>query len=440
MRKTPFSKEAAKFSLSARERRDLRARLVSYMEYHPLALPVPRPRRHTAAHQILNSLRALRAQVRLRPLAGALAVLVLVAVPVAAEYALPGDTLYPVKVRFNEGVRSSLALSPYEKLEWESARVERRISEARLLADEGRLTAETQESLAATVREHTAAAQKQIVELSESDASGAAIAAVTLESALEVQTAVLSSDASTTTEAVPVGTDSRVIVAALRTASSDVASTTEAGTAPSYERLVARIEEDTTRIHALRAGLAGTLGDALSAEIDTRMVRIDDAIIAAQAAHDAGEEERALKTLRQALAISQKLIAFMSDIDVRSKVSLDTLLPEIDRDVIEQHLAALTARRDVLTGGLADTATTTREEVGEYLVAFEEALEPLELAVTEGNFEAAAKNIAAAALQLAAAEALVAEEEELPLGQQGGGATTTPQAPVSSATSSTPAP
>ena len=51
-------------------------------------------------------------------------------------------SLYLVKVHFNEEIRSTLALSPYEKVAWETKRIERRIAEARLLASEGNLTDE----------------------------------------------------------------------------------------------------------------------------------------------------------------------------------------------------------------------------------------------------------------------------------------------------------
>ena len=63
----------------------------------------------------------------------------------ASERALPGDILYPVKVTFNEEIRSLLADSGESKAAWELARTERRIDEgselalANALTDENRL-------------------------------------------------------------------------------------------------------------------------------------------------------------------------------------------------------------------------------------------------------------------------------------------------------------
>jgi hypothetical protein len=47
----------------------------------------------------------------------------------AAEVALPGDALYPVKIYVNEKVRSVMIKSPEERAEWAKERVERRIDE-----------------------------------------------------------------------------------------------------------------------------------------------------------------------------------------------------------------------------------------------------------------------------------------------------------------------
>lgn len=60
----------------------------------------------------------------------------------AAEGALPGDLLYPVKVTVNEEIRARLAFSDEAKTEWEAARVERRLEEAETLVEQGRLDAE----------------------------------------------------------------------------------------------------------------------------------------------------------------------------------------------------------------------------------------------------------------------------------------------------------
>jgi len=53
----------------------------------------------------------------------------------AAEGAVPGDALYPIKVGINEEVRDIVALTPEAKADWESRLVERRLEEAEKLAE-----------------------------------------------------------------------------------------------------------------------------------------------------------------------------------------------------------------------------------------------------------------------------------------------------------------
>ncbi|MEK7156321.1 MAG: DUF5667 domain-containing protein, partial [Patescibacteria group bacterium] len=57
----------------------------------------------------------------------------------AAEGALPGDILYPVKVHVNEEMRATLATTPKAKADWQVSRAERRLEEAATLALSGKL-------------------------------------------------------------------------------------------------------------------------------------------------------------------------------------------------------------------------------------------------------------------------------------------------------------
>lgn len=90
----------------------------------------------------------------------------------AAEGALPGDALYPVKIYVNEAVTLSLATTPAAKAEAHAALAERRITEAQSLAAEGRLDEETTESLALGVETHVAAAEAE-ADLAEGAKAGA---------------------------------------------------------------------------------------------------------------------------------------------------------------------------------------------------------------------------------------------------------------------------
>lgn len=77
---------------------------------------------------------------------------------IAANGALPGDTLYPIKVRVNEELRGVLTVSPQNKAQWAIERAERRIDEAAHLALKDALPASTRERLNAQAAVHTARA------------------------------------------------------------------------------------------------------------------------------------------------------------------------------------------------------------------------------------------------------------------------------------------
>lgn len=403
-----FTKETQKIHLTAEERRLLRSELVSYMEYHPLRMPQP-ARRATPARRAAFS---FRLATYARPLMGAMAAFFFVVVPLAAEEALPGDMLYPVKVKVNEELRAQLALSPFEKIQWEAERVERRVSEARQLAAEGRLSAEAEDALGATVREHTAEFENQLAELRVQDAAGAAVAEVTFGSALEVQSLVLDADqgvaASSTAFAKQPETG---LAAAVREAREHVASSTrEEGSAPSYDRLMARIEENTTRIHALAAGLAKGIAEDERTKVDERIVRINENIVAARSAHDAGDLETATALLRETLARSQKIIAFMSSVELRGRVSLDRLVPNEVTDEerargLAETLEVFTSKRAILADGVAVLTEPLKGEMESTLVSLDEALAQMESEIAAGQLTEAQETALIAADLLATLDA-----------------------------------
>lgn len=397
-----FNKQAQGLHLKANERKELRDRLLAYMDYHPLQ-----------AGQSYQALQANKFKWSgllngwfIGKVLGATATLCLVIIPVLAEKALPGDVLYPVKVSFNEEVRSNLALSPYEKVQWETTRLERRIAEARLLANEGKLTPEVEAEVAEAVRQHSDAAQKEIASIRESDSEEAAIAEITLASALEVQSEVLEGH----TERDASSTESGRSVAGLSgavNAARDNAVATQSGDKASYKKLAARIETETTQAQELFY----SIGDSASVEevssIEQRLANIqikigkaaelyntpdaaatttieDSAtttpvteeetasstedvvltLVATSTAEATAEpeetveektnEEKAIVLLRSALADTQKLISFMTDIDVRLNVSIDDLVPvELDDTNVTEENS--NNEEDQITDGEATT-------------------------------------------------------------------------------------
>ncbi len=87
----------------------------------------------------------------------------------AAQSSLPGDTLYPVKIHVNESVGDLVAVSSVSQAKWDTAKIERRLNEAKTLEKEGKLDAVKKEILKSEVALHI---QSLKTELSNIEKSG----------------------------------------------------------------------------------------------------------------------------------------------------------------------------------------------------------------------------------------------------------------------------
>lgn len=111
---------------------------------------------------------------------------------IAAEYALPGDPLYPIKVRFNEPLVGLLNAAPPLKAAWQVRVVERRLEEADKLALQGKLDQNTKAELAINFAESAGKAQQAITGLtSQGDAQEAVDVSARLEASLKGHAAIL---------------------------------------------------------------------------------------------------------------------------------------------------------------------------------------------------------------------------------------------------------
>lgn len=349
---TELKKYAEKTRLKASERAELRARILTYMEYHPLTnKAVPQGKTISYSFSIFQ-------QFGTRIAASAFAILfIVVGVPIAAERAVPGDILYPVKTKINEEVRAQFINSPYERIAFETELMERRIAEARLLEKEGKLSEEIEAQLAETVRGHATAAWAGIAELNATDSEEGAIAKITFGTALDVQSALIKGEGN--------GEDGKGIALAVSSARASVAADSST-TTPSYARLSARVEQHTTRAYELLSSIESSATVAERTNIERRLADIERKIIAAQVAHEE-ENGEDVKLLSGVLGDIQKLISFMTDIDVRANVSIEDLVPVVLTP--EERLESLEQKLnehevDSEEGGSASTTAAVEVELG----------------------------------------------------------------------------
>ena len=319
-----LKKKSETIRLRTSEKAELQSRIVAFMEYHPLpaavkASPVPKGKLLFEPYRLISI-----PSNYLRTFIGVAALLFVVVVPAVAENAIPGDILYPVKVNVTEEIRSTLNTNAYDKVVWETTRLERRVSEARLLAQAGKLTPAAEADVLAAVQVHSNAAKREIETLRSTDADGAALAQMTFATALDVQSSVLKSDDSASTTAGM----STVALASALDAGYDEVSSTSAVDSVSVVRLIAQLEIETTRSYELLESISDTATEQEQQDVRRRLADVESNIKTATTATDT-ENAEVKNNLRSAWTDIQKLISFMTDIDVRASLTVETLVPAV---------------------------------------------------------------------------------------------------------------
>ncbi len=158
-----IKEEASKIRLEKEEKSLIRHNLMSMMKSYPV-------RNENMARQSLHrskfnfnflSLKLLRNPM---PLILIVALLVGGGASYAAEGALPGDLLYPIKVGVNEEVRALVAFSGEAKANWEAERAGRRLEEAEKLAAQGNLDNDTSVKIEEKFENHADKVRQKIEE------------------------------------------------------------------------------------------------------------------------------------------------------------------------------------------------------------------------------------------------------------------------------------
>jgi hypothetical protein len=177
--------DSEKVSLTVTEREELRKAIISFVRLHPPA-------------EKLSFLRSFqifpRSILNLKP-APVLIIFFLLAtgssVAVASERALPGDFLYPVKVKVSEELRSAFSFSGEARADWELERLERRLGEAEFLAQRGELSEEYRMRIEENFERHSERIRERIEELEEANVNAAANLSSNLETSLNAHEKIL---------------------------------------------------------------------------------------------------------------------------------------------------------------------------------------------------------------------------------------------------------
>lgn len=353
-----FKNKSETIRLNSKERRDLRERLLAYMEYHPLPENIP----SGASYGFLNTWRVTRLITvpTMARLTGVCAILFLVVIPAIAERSLPGQMLYPVKLRFNEELRGAFVSSPYQKIEWETERLERRLAEARLLADSGRLTPAAEAEVARAIKSHSASAKESIASIRLNDSDEAIMAEIALTSALEVQSEMIDQRQRTSgnSEVSSLATAVNEAKLSVSTGSADLAS---------YAKVLERVESETTRAYEYLNSLNGVISAQEKKEVERRL---SDVRYKVEVATKLKEEDElaAARQLGEALGSSRKIISFMTNLDVRSTVTIGklvpvTLTPEERKEVLQVKLTELNGIIGQVSEGVSKLATTSSDYI-----------------------------------------------------------------------------
>lgn len=181
--------------LSADERVVMREKIVRYMEMKPVRRIQQGGNTQASflSRWFTRDMFTHVARSRLVPasLAALLIISTSAGVSYAAESALPGDTLYQVKVGVNEPVVSAMMFSEQARIAWLSELAERRLEEASMLTVQGRLDAAKSQEVALRFAEHTTALKQQTQELEKSDPAAAAQASADTATTLTAHEAIL---------------------------------------------------------------------------------------------------------------------------------------------------------------------------------------------------------------------------------------------------------
>ncbi len=189
-----FIKRVSALRLTQKEKAYIRNEIFSYMQENPVRAENASVRGFGNPKR--NFLWKFFGTVYRPAFAGAIMICILVfgvSFSYAAENALPGDALYPVKIYINENIRTALAVTAQAQAGWGIRQAERRLEEAEKLASEGRLSAQASAEISTSFQAHTAQIHKNIEQFkSKGQINDAAEISSNLEASLFAHKKILS--------------------------------------------------------------------------------------------------------------------------------------------------------------------------------------------------------------------------------------------------------
>jgi hypothetical protein len=233
-------------------------------------------------------------------------------VSIAAEHALPGDSLYSLKLNLNEQVRGLAAITPEAKAKFALEVTDRRLKEAALLSSQGRLDAKATGIIQEQLLIQAGQVKNQVASLvATNNLQAAQGVALNFESALKTHEFILqklSDDKGTSTAAQTSESDHiSSIIATVRT---ELATTTTSRTDLQTKELSApsNIAEVTGRLVSLRADIVELSGlikstpltVAASSTVNLYTTQANDLAVVAAAKIQAGDSPDALTDIQKA--------------------------------------------------------------------------------------------------------------------------------------------
>ncbi len=381
--------------LSERERTDIRLSLEAFISEHPARMPLLMRIWHPAyLFSGVFSSRHAHFGIRAASMALVLVMAIGVGTSYAAEDALPGNPLYPVKISVDEPIERATVASSQSQTQWDITLANRRLEEAEKLASTGLLTpsnaAIVQTQLTAVTQNFDQSVASIATSTSDAatstDAQAAGAAQVTdaqsdLEAALsaheQVLAAIASSSPSAQTAIAPIiasvrahASSARMArIAALAALDDSGSSTIKIAASGEMQDAESQLVDVRALVSATRSGNASTT----SAQIGT------DASDTAQTIHS-GDSNLARGRFKQAFAAFQAAtrsaketqIDVQAQADLGASVTLPSVAGDDDVDDATSSDAAVTAdastsaqATSTMPGAIDDATGTAGELLGQ---------------------------------------------------------------------------